>query len=305
MEVDVEVLDVDDGEARALLLSIDPLAALADYDSQTRCGFDAVTDADSDVLANLWRSIASADAVEDAGRHEGQGRAEPAEQFLVLIECIDEAEQFATLPGGMAEMPGAVELKTGAKQSCKPSSLSSRPSWSRRACSRCAGCLTSRLRKRRAFNGLPPCRLKSGRGTSASLPGRPAAAASRWPRPFLARTCIPPRYPGRMIVHARRAFSRKRVDQDVTALLSAVGFSSPPRRGAAAVSCAFDRPAISRHPRSAPGRSGSVRRNRRSSSLVDPIASLTTPRPRSAAPRRRGPFAPITFASSPSPAMTT
>src|SRR5437868_7245771 len=29
--VDVEVLDVDDAEARALLLSIDPLAQLADY----------------------------------------------------------------------------------------------------------------------------------------------------------------------------------------------------------------------------------------------------------------------------------
>src|SRR5262245_8286152 len=31
-EVDVEVLDVNDAEARALLLSIDPLAQLADYD---------------------------------------------------------------------------------------------------------------------------------------------------------------------------------------------------------------------------------------------------------------------------------
>src|ERR1700680_4313699 len=30
-EVDVEILDVDDAEARALLLSIDPLALLADY----------------------------------------------------------------------------------------------------------------------------------------------------------------------------------------------------------------------------------------------------------------------------------
>src|SRR6267143_3013860 len=33
-EVDVEVLDVNDAEARALLLSIDPLAQLAGYDAQ-------------------------------------------------------------------------------------------------------------------------------------------------------------------------------------------------------------------------------------------------------------------------------
>jgi hypothetical protein len=35
MEVDVEILDVSDAEARALLLSIDPLAQLADYDTRT------------------------------------------------------------------------------------------------------------------------------------------------------------------------------------------------------------------------------------------------------------------------------
>src|SRR5207253_6014033 len=36
MEVDVEVLDVNDDEARALLLSIDPLAALAQTQEQLR-----------------------------------------------------------------------------------------------------------------------------------------------------------------------------------------------------------------------------------------------------------------------------
>ena len=55
MEVDVEVLDVDDAEARALLLSIDPLARLADYDAGKLDALRAVTDADSDALANLWR----------------------------------------------------------------------------------------------------------------------------------------------------------------------------------------------------------------------------------------------------------
>jgi hypothetical protein len=36
MEVDIEVLDVNDDEARALLLSIDPLAALAQTQEQLR-----------------------------------------------------------------------------------------------------------------------------------------------------------------------------------------------------------------------------------------------------------------------------
>src|ERR1700726_1109782 len=73
MEVDVEVLDVDDAEARALLLSIDPLARLADYDAGKLDALRAVTDADSDALANLWRSImAAGDAVEKTLTRAGQ-----------------------------------------------------------------------------------------------------------------------------------------------------------------------------------------------------------------------------------------
>jgi hypothetical protein len=99
MEVDVEVLDVDDDEARALLLSLDPLAALADYDADKLDALRSITDADSDALTNLWRSIASAGAavektLDAAGRKTAP---EPAEQYLVLIECADEAEQTALL----------------------------------------------------------------------------------------------------------------------------------------------------------------------------------------------------------------
>jgi hypothetical protein len=99
MEVDVEVLDVDDGEARALLLSIDPLAALADYDGAKLDALRRVTDADSDVLANLWRSIASAGGAVERTLAGAKDKAvrEPADQFLVLIECADEAEQTTLL----------------------------------------------------------------------------------------------------------------------------------------------------------------------------------------------------------------
>src|SRR6266699_1805866 len=57
LEVDVEVLDVSDEEARKLLLSIDPLAQLADYDHTTLDRLRELTSTSSDALANLWRAI--------------------------------------------------------------------------------------------------------------------------------------------------------------------------------------------------------------------------------------------------------
>ena len=105
MEVDVEVLDVDDAEARALLLSIDPLARLADYDAGKLDELRAVTDSDSDALANLWRTIADAGAeVEKTlSRARREAPTEPPEQFLVLIDCADESQQTALLKRFQAE----------------------------------------------------------------------------------------------------------------------------------------------------------------------------------------------------------
>src|SRR6516162_716547 len=57
MEVEVEVLDVTDEEARKLLLSIDPLAQLADYDHTTLDRLRQLTTTESEALAELWRSI--------------------------------------------------------------------------------------------------------------------------------------------------------------------------------------------------------------------------------------------------------
>src|SRR5262245_14286905 len=47
-EVDVEVLDVNDAEARALILSIDPLAQLAEYDAGTLDALRRITETESD-----------------------------------------------------------------------------------------------------------------------------------------------------------------------------------------------------------------------------------------------------------------
>jgi hypothetical protein len=103
MEVEVEVLDVSDAEARALLLSIDPLAQLAEYDRQTLDQLRESTPTDSDLLHNLWQNIrATGDAVrealEEAGAAvpAGKGREIP-EQYLVLVECESEDQQVDLL----------------------------------------------------------------------------------------------------------------------------------------------------------------------------------------------------------------
>jgi hypothetical protein len=100
MEVDVEILDVDDAEARALLLSIDPVALLADYDADGLERLRQMTPTDSDALANLWASIGKANnevdaALADAGKPKPE--RDVPEQFLILVECDDEAQQVELL----------------------------------------------------------------------------------------------------------------------------------------------------------------------------------------------------------------
>lgn len=98
-EVEVEVLDVDDAEARALLLSIDPLAQLADYDSAVLDRLRHITETSSDALANLWESIDSARAAVESSLATARAKDPPPvpEQFLVLVECANEQEQLAVL----------------------------------------------------------------------------------------------------------------------------------------------------------------------------------------------------------------
>ena len=99
--VDVEVLDVDDAEARALLLSLDPLAQLADYDPTALDRLRSLTSTSSDAVANLWASIGQAGAaVEEALAAARSTREKPAnipEQFLILVECASEQEQVRLL----------------------------------------------------------------------------------------------------------------------------------------------------------------------------------------------------------------
>jgi ParB-like chromosome segregation protein Spo0J len=96
MEVEVEVLDVNDAEARALLLSIDPLARLAGTDLGVLDELRRLTTTTSAALAELWQSIGEAESATQAvlGRaRRGDGIEDVPEQFLILVECADEQEQ--------------------------------------------------------------------------------------------------------------------------------------------------------------------------------------------------------------------
>lgn len=89
-EVEVEVLDVTDAEARALLLAIDPLAQLAGYDAQMLEDLRAQAEKDSQAIKSLWELL------EQSARQTKQTldqAAELPEQFLIVVECQDEAEQ--------------------------------------------------------------------------------------------------------------------------------------------------------------------------------------------------------------------
>ncbi len=95
--IDVEVLDVDDGEARRLLLAIDPLALLAQYEAQTLSELRAM--ADSAATRQIWEAVEAAGqsvgaAVEKAKR---ETMSDIPEQWMVLIECDNEAHQIALL----------------------------------------------------------------------------------------------------------------------------------------------------------------------------------------------------------------
>src|SRR5438445_3970247 len=91
-QVDVEVLDVNDAEARALLLAIDPLAQLAGYETDTLEELRGLVEQDSAAVKSLWEAIAAAAAATRKNLDQ-KATAELAEQFLILIECRDEAEQ--------------------------------------------------------------------------------------------------------------------------------------------------------------------------------------------------------------------
>ena len=98
MEVDVEILDVTEEEARKLLLTIDPLAALAETQEQLHQRLLEMTPTDSNALAVAWQS-AAAEVLE----REPDRLGPIPEQFLILVTCRDEKQQVELLGRFAAE----------------------------------------------------------------------------------------------------------------------------------------------------------------------------------------------------------
>ena len=99
MEVEVEVLDVTEEEARTLLLSIDPLAQLAGYSQDALAALRQTASSDSDALNNLWNSIAASAATTSATLEQArrQREVQPVEKFVIIVDCANEQEQVKLL----------------------------------------------------------------------------------------------------------------------------------------------------------------------------------------------------------------
>jgi hypothetical protein len=96
LEVDVEVLDVTDDEARTLLLSIDPLAALAETQQQLRDRLRQLAPPVPEEVQAAWQA-AAASAWQRASPPDAPGVAPGPEQGLVVLTCRDERHQVELL----------------------------------------------------------------------------------------------------------------------------------------------------------------------------------------------------------------
>jgi hypothetical protein len=95
MEVDVEILDVSEEEARALLLSIDPLAALAETQQQHDRLLELAPVLSPELQA-AWETAANA-VKGPPYEPSKEGVPMGPEQWLVIVTCHDEAHQVELL----------------------------------------------------------------------------------------------------------------------------------------------------------------------------------------------------------------
>ena len=102
MEVEVEVLDVTDEEARVLLLSIDPLAEMAQMQAQLYERLCELTPTEEPELRRAWEAAAR-ESVEAQQGPRKLIRQDIPEQYLVLITCRDEKHQVELLGRFQAE----------------------------------------------------------------------------------------------------------------------------------------------------------------------------------------------------------
>jgi hypothetical protein len=96
MEVEVEILDVTEDEARTLLLSIDPLASLAHTQEQLRDRLRELAPVAAPELQAAWEAAAAATLEPPSSRRPRDFTSIP-EQFLILVTCRDEQHQVLLL----------------------------------------------------------------------------------------------------------------------------------------------------------------------------------------------------------------
>jgi len=92
--IDVEVLDVTDAEARKLLLTIDPLATLANYSDGALLALRDFTKSDEAVLEALWSSLHQEEIEQPSTENK---EVKVTSQWLVIIDCTGESQQAITL----------------------------------------------------------------------------------------------------------------------------------------------------------------------------------------------------------------
>ncbi len=95
--VPVLVLDVNEAEADKLLVTLDPLAGLAEVDQEKLNALLPNIETSSAALQQMLDKLAGNPATLNAEEAEPEGPDSIPEQWRILIECQSEAEQDALL----------------------------------------------------------------------------------------------------------------------------------------------------------------------------------------------------------------
>jgi hypothetical protein len=93
--VPVLVLEIDEREADMILLTLDPLAAMAESSSERLQSLLAETETESEAIRSLWDGLAREYEVTDDAAQASKDRPEVnvPESYQVVVECRDETDQ--------------------------------------------------------------------------------------------------------------------------------------------------------------------------------------------------------------------
>lgn len=93
-ELEIEIVDVNDQEARKLLLSLDPLVGLGKPNHEMLRNLNAITQTEDKYLKDLWTKVAGSQKIVN---EEISAKRVLENQYLVLITCDNEDQQLDLL----------------------------------------------------------------------------------------------------------------------------------------------------------------------------------------------------------------